>query len=192
VLAGFADPVLDAQRVFRSVLDAMAHPGHVVEVSAPESAPVPLHGAVASLCLTLVDLDTPVWLDGMAGTPETREYLQFHCGCRFVEAPGAARFALIGDPAVMPALSRFDAGTDESPERSATLLVQVPSLREGRGRRLAGAGIASEVRLEAIGLPAGFWHGLRDNHALFPRGVDVLLAAGRHVAALPRTTSVSD
>ena len=192
MLAGFADPVLDAQRVFRSVLDAMSHPGHVVEVSAPESAPAPLHGAVASLCLTLVDLDTPVWLDGMAGTPETREYLQFHCGCRFVEAPGAARFALIGDPAIMPALSRFDAGTDESPERSATLLVQVPSLRGGRGRRLAGPGIASEVLLEAIGLPAGFWHGLRDNHALFPRGVDVLLAAGRHVAALPRTTSVSD
>src|SRR5215470_15592754 len=192
MLAGFADPVLDPQRVFRSVLDAMAHPGRIVEVSAPASAPHPLHGAVASLCLTLVDLDTPVWLDGTVGTAETREYLQFHCGCRLVEAPGAARFALIGDPAVMPALSRFDAGTDESPERSATLLVQVPSLREGQGHRLTGPGIASEVRLEAAGLPAGFWHGLRDNHALFPRGVDVLLAAGRHVAALPRTTSVSD
>src|SRR5215468_12641298 len=97
----------------------MSHPGRVVEVSAPESAPAPLHGAVASLCLTLVDLDTPVWLDGIAGTAETREYLQFHCGCRFVEAPGAARFALIGDPTVIPALSRFDTGTDESPERAA-------------------------------------------------------------------------
>jgi alpha-D-ribose 1-methylphosphonate 5-triphosphate synthase subunit PhnH len=70
--------------------------------------------------------------------------------------------------------------------------VQVPSLSEGRGHRLTGPGIASEMRLEATGLPAGFWHGLRDNHALFPRGVDVLLAAGRQVAALPRTTSVAD
>ena len=192
MLAGFADPVLDAQRVFRAVLDAMAHPGRVVEVAAPESAPNPLHGAVASLCLTLVDLDTAVWLDGMTGTAETREYLQFHCGCRLVETPAAARFALIGDPAAMPALSRFDTGTDESPERSATLLVQVPSLWEGRGRRLMGPGIVNEVRLEATGLPAGFWHGLRDNHALFPRGVDVLLAAERQVAALPRTTSVAD
>src|SRR5262249_56223518 len=106
----------------------MAHPGHVVEVSAPDSAPAPLHGAVASLCLTLLDLDTPVWLDGIAGTPETREYLQFHCGCRFVEAPGAARFALIGDPAVMPALSRFDAGTAASPDPPATPPLHVPSL----------------------------------------------------------------
>src|SRR5262249_58010648 len=116
----------------------MAHPGHVVEVSAPDSAPAPLHGAVASLCLTLVDLDTPVWLDEMAGTPETRQYLQFHCGCRFVEAPGAARFALIGDPAGMPALSRLGTGPDESPERAATLLVPAPSLPEGPGRRLPG------------------------------------------------------
>jgi alpha-D-ribose 1-methylphosphonate 5-triphosphate synthase subunit PhnH len=192
VLAGFTNPVLDAQRAFRSVLDAMAHPGRVIEVATPETAPYPLHGAVASLCLTLVDLETTVWLDATAGTAEAREYLQFHCGCRLVDAPGAARFAVIGDPAVMPALSRFDPGTDESPERSATLFVQVASLREGHGRRLAGPGIASEVRLEVTGLPAGFWHGLRDNHALFPRGVDVLLAAGRHVAALPRTTSVAD
>jgi len=192
MLAGFADPVLDAQHAFRSVLDAMAHPGRVIEVRAPETAPYPLHGAVASLCLTLVDLETTVWLDGAAGTAATREYLRFHCGCHLVQAPGAAHFAVIGDPGVMPALSRFNPGTDESPDRSATLFVQVASLREGHGRRLAGPGIASDVRLEATGLTAGFWHGLRDNHALFPRGVDVLLAAGRLVAALPRTTSVTD
>src|SRR5262249_61587776 len=122
VLAGFADPVVDAQRVFRSVLDAMSHPGHVIEVSPPESAPAPLHGAVASLCLTLVDLDTPVWLDGMAGTPGTREDPQFHCGCPFAEGPGAAPLALNGGPGIRPGLSRSDAATAESPPRPAHLL----------------------------------------------------------------------
>jgi len=70
------------------------------------------------------------------------------------------------------------------------VLIQVETLTSGRGRRLTGPGIKTEARLEARGLPAAFWGSLRDNHALFPRGVDVLLTAGRQLAALPRTTAV--
>lgn len=190
MLAGLADPVLDSQRVFRSVLDAMAHPGRVIETRGPEVSPYPLHEAATALCLTLVDFETPLWLDAEAGAAETREYLRFHCGCRLVEGPGLARFALIAGPEAMPRLSRFDLGTDEFPERSTTLIVQAASLRGGRGRRLTGPGIASETRLEVSGLPGSFWRDLKDNHALFPRGVDVVLVAGRSIAALPRTTAV--
>ena len=48
------------------------------------------------------------------------------------------------------------------------------------------------ARLAVDGAPERFWAGLRDNHARFPRGVDVILAAPDRVAALPRTTSVAD
>ena len=68
--------------------------------------------------------------------------------------------------------------------------MQVEALVAGRGRRLTGPGIRLEARLEARGLPETFWQGFRHNHALFPRGVDVLLTAGRQLAALPRTTAV--
>ena len=90
----------------------------------------------------------------------------------------------------MPPLSAFELGSDEFPKRSTTLLVQVEGLTAGRGRRLTGPGIRIETRLEARGLPDAFWQDLRHNHALFPRGVDVLLTAGRQLAALPRTTAV--
>jgi alpha-D-ribose 1-methylphosphonate 5-triphosphate synthase subunit PhnH len=90
----------------------------------------------------------------------------------------------------MPDLDRFDAGTDEYPDRSATIIVQVDMLSAGVGRRLTGPGIESEVRLDAPGLPERFWEGLRANHGRFPRGVDVLLTAGSRLAALPRTTAV--
>jgi alpha-D-ribose 1-methylphosphonate 5-triphosphate synthase subunit PhnH len=190
VLAGLADPVLDSQRVFRAVLDAMAHPGSVLDVPGPEATPHPLHLAAVAVCLALVDFDTPLWLDGRAGTDETREFLRFHCGCPLADGPGTARFALIAEPEAMPELSRFDRGTDESPDRSATLVVQIAALDAGRGLRLTGPGIPRETLLEVRGLPNDFWRGLRESHALFPRGVDILLTAGRRLAALPRTTLV--
>jgi len=190
MLPGFADPVLDSQRAFRALLDAMDHPGRVVEMPGSESAPDPLHPAAAAVCLTLADFETPVWFDDRAATLDTVAYLRFHCGCRLVDSPAQGRFALISEPGRMPRLSAFDLGSDEFPDRSTTVLVQVESLTTGRGRRLTGPGIRVEARLEARGLPDAFWQGLRQNHALFPRGVDVLLTSGRHLVALPRTTAV--
>ncbi|HYB69701.1 MAG TPA: phosphonate C-P lyase system protein PhnH [Candidatus Bathyarchaeia archaeon] len=190
MLPGLADPVLDSQTIFRGVLEAVAHPGRVVEVAAPSAAPAGIAPASAAVCLTLLDFETPTWLDAGAATDETIGWLRFHCGCPLVPDSGRARFALITEPDLMPALDDFDAGADEYPDRSATLIVQTRGLAAGAGRRLTGPGIAGEVRLDVIGLPERFWSQLAANHARFPRGVDVILTAGRALAALPRTTRV--
>jgi alpha-D-ribose 1-methylphosphonate 5-triphosphate synthase subunit PhnH len=189
---GLADPVLDAQAVFRAVLDAMARPGRIVDVAGPFSVPPTLDPAAAAVCLTLVDFETPLWLDAAGATPEAIEYLEFHCGAPMVDDAGAARFALVTDASSLTTLDCFDAGTDEAPDRSATVIVQVAALGGGRGRRLRGPGIARDTRLDVRGLPAAFWAGWRENHARFPRGVDVILSAGTTLAALPRTTAVED
>ena len=188
--AGFADPVFDSQRVFRGVLDATAGPGRVVTVEAPPPAPAPLHAATVAIALALLDFETPLWLDGASRTPEALAHLRFHCGCPIVDEPGRARFAIVADPRLMPPIAEFDAGTDEYPDRSATVIVQAGTLGVGSGRRLTGPGIATESWLDVAGLPARFWDELRINHARFPRGVDVLLTAGSSLAALPRTTWV--
>jgi len=188
MLAGLTDPTLDSQRIFRSLLEAMAHPGRIVDVAVELQAPSPLHPAAAAACLTLLDFDTPLWLDEAASRPDAVEWLRFHSGAPIVSRPQAARFALIADPQGMP--DTFDSGTAEYPERSATLIVQVQSLLGGTGRRLRGPGIADEARLEVAGVPDAFWTWMAANHALFPCGVDVVLSAGRVIAALPRTTEV--
>lgn len=188
MLAGLTDPTLDSQRIFRSLLEAMAHPGRIVDVAVELQAPSPLHPAAAAACLTMLDFDTPLWLDEAAARPDAVEWLRFHSGAPIVSRPQAARFALIADPQGMP--DTFDSGTAEYPERSATLIVQVQSLLGGTGRRLRGPGIADEARLEVAGLPDAFWTWMAANHALFPCGVDVVLSAGRVIAALPRTTEV--
>jgi alpha-D-ribose 1-methylphosphonate 5-triphosphate synthase subunit PhnH len=190
MLAGLADPTLDSQRIFRSILEAMSRPGRLVDVAASLQAPQPLHPAATAACLALLDFDTPLWLDDAAARPDVVEWLRFHCGVPIVGRPGGARFALIADPELMPRLDTFDAGTAEHPERSATLIVQVQTLFGGSGRRLTGPGIAGETRLEVVGPPDAFWAWVAGNHALFPRGIDIVLSAGRVIAALPRTTEV--
>jgi alpha-D-ribose 1-methylphosphonate 5-triphosphate synthase subunit PhnH len=190
VMPGLADRVGDGLRIFRAVLDAMAHPGRVLPVPPPLETPWPLHPAAASVCLALVDFETPLWLDPRARERPVLDYLRFHCGCRIVDEPGSARFGLVADAVAMPPLDAFDAGSDEYPDRSATLVVQVDRLGAGAGRRLAGPGIDGQAWLEVEGLPEQFWAGVRDNHARFPRGLDLLLCTKREIAALPRTTRV--
>ena len=187
--AGFADPILDSQQTFRFVLSAVAHPGRVVEIGGALVPPHPLHPAAAAFALALVDFETPLWTDRSLGA-EAREWLLFHTGAPMVERPAAARFALALDVACLPPLSMFDGGTDERPDRSATLVIQVDRLRAGIGHRLSGPGIDGHVALDVDGLPPTFWDDVRDNHAMFPRGVDLVLTAGFRLVALPRTMRV--
>jgi alpha-D-ribose 1-methylphosphonate 5-triphosphate synthase subunit PhnH len=107
-----------------------------------------------------------------------------------VELARAAAFAVVADGEDLPALDDFDLGTDEFPDRSTTVIVQVRSVRPGHGRRLTGPGIDGESRIEVQGVSEWLWSMLRENNASFPRGVDVLLTADSRVVALPRSTRV--
>jgi alpha-D-ribose 1-methylphosphonate 5-triphosphate synthase subunit PhnH len=187
--AGFADPVLEGQQAFRAVLGAVAHPGRIFTLGAHLVPPPRLHPAAAAVALSLLDFESPLWVDVSIGA-EARDWLAFYTGAPFVERAAAAAFALVADPERLPVLEAFDMGTDERPDRSATLVIQAAGLQAGVGPRLTGPGIAGEARLAVRGLPDAFWGALRENHGRFPRGVDVLLTAGTRLVALPRTTRV--
>jgi alpha-D-ribose 1-methylphosphonate 5-triphosphate synthase subunit PhnH len=165
----------------------MARPGTVHRLSGAPAGPSPLDPSTVAVCLTLIDLDTPLWADAAAAP--ALDYLRFHCGCPLAE-PQAAAFALIAKGGALPPLDAFPVGQPEYPDRSATLIVQVAGLIEGRGRTLAGPGIDGAARLDIAGLDDGFWPAWADNLALFPLGVDAIFTAGDRVAALPRTTRV--
>lgn len=187
---GFADPVHDAQRVFRAVLDAMAHPGRIATLPIDLEAPAPLSAGAAAVCLALLDFETRLWLQPQAATPAVLDFLRFHCGCPAARHTLEAQFALIANAAAMPPLSAFPAGEPEYPDRAATLIVQVERLSEEGGVRLRGPGIPATARLQVTGLPADFWVQRIDAQADYPLGVDVLFVAGRRLAALPRSTQV--
>lgn len=187
LLPGFPDPVLDAQSAFRAVLEAMSRPGRVQRLPRPPASPAPILPAAGAVLLALVDSATPVLTD--AG-PEAEAWLRFHAGCPLAGSPAEADFVLAtGTP---PPLAALRAGTDEDPQLSATLILQVEALEEGSGWRLTGPGIEREHWLRVAGAPPGFIAERTANAALFPRGVDVILCAGDRVAALPRTTRIEE
>lgn len=184
---GFESLVLDSQRVFRDVLWCLSFPGRQRRLDRLPPAPDGLDAAQTALALTLVDVDTPVWLDATARTEAAVAHLRFHCGAPLVDDPGAAAFAFVGDAAALPALDRFDPGSDQYPDRSATVIVALPALDGGPLVRLTGPGIESEATIAPRGLPDGFWDGWRLNRELFPTGIDMVLTAGSFILGLPRT-----
>jgi alpha-D-ribose 1-methylphosphonate 5-triphosphate synthase subunit PhnH len=184
---GFADPVFGAQAGFAALMNAMARPGRLQECAALREPPPGLDPAAAAALLTLADAETPLWTDAEG---EARDWIAFHTGAPLVESPARAQFLLATRG--MPPLATLDLGTDETPQDSATLILQVASLDDGAGWHLTGPGIEHEHRLAVASLPSDFPAQWAANRAQFPRGVDVVLCAGTRLAALPRTTRITE
>lgn len=188
IAAGFADPALGAQAAFRCLLEAIAHPGRIVR--APDGLPrppAPLLPPAYAAALTLLDFETPLWVDPCLATPSVIDSLRLQSGCPLAP-PVEARFALLaghGEP-----LAAFDQGTPEYPDRSATLIWQVDQISNDRGVRLTGPGIEMGTLLQVEGLPPDFWRLWGMNHSQFPLGVDVVFVTTDQIAALPRSTEV--
>jgi alpha-D-ribose 1-methylphosphonate 5-triphosphate synthase subunit PhnH len=92
----------------------------------------------------------------------------------------------------LPDLNRLPAGSHESPETSATVICQVDGFDSGTTFRLSGPGLREPSALTIRGLPRDFVSIWRRNHALFPRGIDLILCAGDRLTALPRTVSIEE
>jgi alpha-D-ribose 1-methylphosphonate 5-triphosphate synthase subunit PhnH len=189
---GFADKVLSAQSTFRSVMDAMARPGSVARIVATVGTPAAMMRGTAAIALTLFDHDTPVWLDAaMSETAEVTKWLKFHSGAPVISDPSTCHFALIGDPRSPPTLDRFAFGSNEYPDRSTTLILQVESLTKGSAFELRGPGIDGSALLQAIIQPADLFERLAINATLFPRGIDVVLVHDDCIVAIPRTARLA-
>jgi alpha-D-ribose 1-methylphosphonate 5-triphosphate synthase subunit PhnH len=93
------------------------------------------------------------------------------------------------EPASPVRLAVFDAGSDRYPDTSATVIVQASALGGGAPVVLSGPGVKGGRIIAPAGLHSGFWADVADNHALYPRGVDLLLVSGASLMALPRSTS---
>jgi alpha-D-ribose 1-methylphosphonate 5-triphosphate synthase subunit PhnH len=189
---GFTDAVAGSQAVFRIAMNAMARPGQRLPIATDLVPPRPLTAATAALLLTLCDFETAVWLDpplaAGAGVPE---YVRFHTGARLTASPAEAAYAVITDTSRIPPLAAFAQGTPDYPDRSTTVIVQVGSL-SASGWRLEGPGILGHATFSASPLPGDFPQQMRANRTRFPCGVDIFFTTDTEIAALPRSTRLTE
>jgi alpha-D-ribose 1-methylphosphonate 5-triphosphate synthase subunit PhnH len=183
---GFRDSIHDAQQTFRTLLDALARPGQSKAIPVPITPPPGLMPACAAACLTLLDLETRVWLQSGLDA-SVASWLLFHTGCRFTPHPQKSDFAVIWDLARLPDLDSFNWGTADCPEASTTVLMQTEQLSQDIPIVLKGPGILQECAI-APQLPEQFWQQWHRNCQAYPLGIDVFLFAQHHVMGLPRTS----
>ncbi len=181
---GFADHPTASAKAFRAILDVLAHPGKIAEISGA-TPPAPMSVAAGSLLLTLCDPETPVWISRSLQNDAVIGWLQFHTGAPVVTDRAKAMFA-IGDWQELAPITDFAIGTAEYPDRSATLIVEMSKL-VSQGAKLRGPGIQD---VASLNLPEN--KAFADNASLFPLGLDFFFTANSSIAALPRSTKLGE
>jgi alpha-D-ribose 1-methylphosphonate 5-triphosphate synthase subunit PhnH len=190
-VGGFSNPVFESQSVFRMLMDGMARPGTIRSVEQDAGQPEPLGAAAGAIALTLCDHDTPVWLSAGFSQTAVADWIGFHSGAPMTREKAEARFAFKDAASPLSSFGLFSAGTQEYPDRSTTLVIEVAELGAGQIFTLSGPGILQTSTIEIAGLPETFLRLWADNRPLFPRGIDVILTAGRQFLCLPRTTRIA-
>jgi alpha-D-ribose 1-methylphosphonate 5-triphosphate synthase subunit PhnH len=188
---GFQEPVFESQGVFRMLMNGMARPGTIHTITTDIGQPEPLGEAAGAIALTVCDHDTPTWLSaGLLKSP-VAEWIGFHTGAPITREKAESRFAFVEAGVAPSSFGLFAAGTQEYPDRSTTLVIEITALGQGQALTLKGPGIQQATTVKLKGLPEVFPRLWADNRALFPRGVDVILTAGKSLLCLPRTTNIA-
>lgn len=188
---GFSEPVFQAQSVFRMLMDCMARPGKIDTIVPQINPPEPLGAAAGAIALSLCDHDTSVWLTPGLAKTSVGEWIGFHTGAPITREKAEARFAFVEPGAALSPFGLFSVGTQEYPDRSTTVILEVPSFEGGPDLVLSGPGIRETSTISPARLPEMFLRQWSDNRTLFPRGVDVVLTSGRSLLCLPRTCKIT-
>lgn len=183
------DEVLDPQLAFRDLMAAFAEPARWTPLRIPElrACPAPLLPEAFFILRTLADGLVHLWISPGLG-PVVADSLRWNTGAA-LGAPREADYALVV-PGDCPPLSEFRQGTEEFPERSTLVLVQIPDLPEEETVTARGPGIRDEATLNwapSVGALVAQARSL----ASFPLGIDLLLVRTGWVCALPRTLEVT-
>jgi alpha-D-ribose 1-methylphosphonate 5-triphosphate synthase subunit PhnH len=173
------DPVHGTRSTFRALCDAMARPGTLHEA--------PTDRADHAVVTTLVDHEVPFHTDD----PDLADALAAQGRLEHADATEARIVHTTGDPSWDARTLRR--GSLVEPSEGVTLVHRVDALATDPGQglttcRLSGPGVDG-TRTVAVALPASSLEAIVDAQSTYPRGIDVVLTGGRHIAALPRSVT---
>ncbi len=181
----------DLASLFRCILGCFSKPAVPVKLTTPTDAPAALWPSSAAIGLTLFDYQTPVWLSVTLDTHPVRKFIRFHTGAAITAKSNEAIFAVMTMDEANMDWPQFNLGSHAYPDRSTTVIVQVPSFSEGAPVHVSGPGLKEPVALQVATASAGFWKRVQKNNNLFPIGLDIILVSETHIAALPRSSRLA-
>jgi len=187
---GFEQPVFQSQSVFKAMMDGMARPGTVQAIEGGAAPPAPMGAGAGAIALTLCDHDTLVYLCRALVEAGLPGWLAFQTGALVTDDRTEAQFAFFDKSTPLPPLSTFSGGTQEYPDRSTTIILEVPAFIGGQDFTLTGPGIQERAAINVAGLPGPFEDLWKENNGHYPRGVDLVLVANLEMICLPRTVRI--
>lgn len=187
MLKGFSSETTDTQVVFRKLLEAMAHPGSIQRLDLELEYPDNLHAASAGILLTLLDFETTLWSD-LENASNEIQWIKFHTGAPYVHMKNQASFALVTDYDNLKDPELFNQGTIESPDHSATVIIQTRGIDHDGRIRLTGPGIETETYLRLKGIRELFLTRRSRMNRNYPLGIDMIFSDANHFVSIPRTT----
>lgn len=189
------DPVFDAQAHFRELLQSMARPGSLRQLSAPQLAPpYGFPRAGAALALALLDAEVGFWAD--PAWPELAEYLRINTGAPHQEANQADFLFLPGSATAGP-WEHAKIGDPQYPEKGATLVIVcttlgASSLTDGLGVTLTGPGIPDQQPFFIAGCSRELLTFLHHSRGSYPLGMDaIFIDLTDQVLSVPRSATLT-
>lgn len=193
--AGFSNESMESQAVFRAAQHALSHPGRLVDIIHAAKVPTQGHSASAAFLLAMLDADCTLWMSPTLAESDAAIWLHFHTGCKITDDVTLAQFVWVAEGDAMPVLASLAQGSAAYPDQSATCVLDVVALNTSAPHEntwiMQGPGIQTKTHLSVQGLASDFVRQWAANHACFPRGADVFLAAQHQLVGLPRTTTLA-
>ncbi|SEI79547.1 alpha-D-ribose 1-methylphosphonate 5-triphosphate synthase subunit PhnH [Cyclobacterium xiamenense] len=188
------DPIFDAQRHFRVLLDCMARPGKIAGLAdVPLAMPTGLGLPAALIGFALLNEYTSFWIH--PSLSEASSYFQRQTGSR--SCPLEKADFLFGSVSMETNwVQKAPLGTAEYPESGSTLIAEINEisnepLKGTMAITLKGPGIDQAKTLHVSGKSENFWHALREKNENYPLGVDTFLVTKSGlISAIPRSTKL--
>lgn len=179
--------VHQTQQHYRTLVDIFSYPGKITKNVERSSNYSTFCDGVLMTAMALLDNEvtfhTTLKSDG-------REFSTL-TGARTVEEISKSDYLIIKEKDLTPSIfEEASIGTLPSPEKSATLIIEVTSFHEGHYYKLTGPGIKEQSMIQ-VSL-AEQWISYRNEKCKeYPLGIDLILIDSQsNMMAIPRTTKI--
>jgi alpha-D-ribose 1-methylphosphonate 5-triphosphate synthase subunit PhnH len=190
ILTGFSDNSRQSNEIFRTVMNALSHPGRVFDLTSEIACPTALNRAATAVVMALADYETPIWLAPNVASDQATAHFNFHTGCTVSATAADALFAIANTTSDLSFLESLAVGTSENPHQSATLILMIDGFADAEGLKLSGPGIKDLAYVNPQRLPDDVISLITQNEKLFPLGIDLLLASDDQLVGIPRSTKL--